>query len=661
VLTNALQILRLPPDLAKEGLSARLHGVVTFYEHGSVLFVQDPTAGVFVYYQGNRLSIQPGDFVKVVGRAKPGRYSPIIDEPSIEPAPSGPPIQPRPSSLAQIYLGGLDAQWVELVAVARGVVATDHWLGLDLVDPPHRITVWIDEHEGPAKAPVPGSLVRVRGVVGTLSERGRLEGFQIFANTSADVTVIERGPADLFLAPLRPVGELRAHAGRSLGAGPLRVRGTVIHSRSGRVLYLQDESGGLEVRTRAAVDALEPGTVVEAAGFPGPVLQPPVLEDAQVRLLATNAPPEALRLEGAGLFNEQHDSRLVTLEGIYQGMGNSTSNTQAVILQSGGFLISATMEAARPPDAWLALASGTRLRVTGVCRAGGEIRKGASAAVLLRVPSDLTVLGRPAAPRSAGSQAAVAAFVLLGGALGVALWALYRQRSRAEHTLQLQVALQAEMREGEQQLRRAIEERERIGRDLHDDIIQSIYAVGLSLENCRRIVRESPQQAEPRLVSAIHTLNNTIRSVRGFITGLEPKVLNGREFKTALKSLALTSGDGPTQFQIEVDPAAANRLTSTQATQLLHIAKEAMSNCLRHARASNVAVSLVPAGPDIRLEIRDDGVGFEPGAATGGGQGLKNMSARAGEIGASVQFVSATGRGCCILVTVPQGNSNGSG
>jgi signal transduction histidine kinase len=251
----------------------------------------------------------------------------------------------------------------------------------------------------------------------------------------------------------------------------------------------------------------------------------------------------------------------------------------------------------------------------------------------------------------------VAATILTGSGL---IWALYfirKQRCQTEHVLQLHTTLQTEMRQSEQQLRRSVEERERIGRDLHDDIIQSIYAAGLSLEDCRRTVRQSPEQAEARLGAAIHTLNNTIHGVRGFIAGLEPKVLNGREFKTALKSLALTSGDSPTQFQFQVDPATANSLTSTQATQLLHIAKEAMSNSLRHAHASGVAVSLQPVGHGIRLEIADDGVGFDPGTVVGTGQGLRNMAVRAREIGGDLQTVSSPGHGCRILVTVPQRNT----
>ena len=103
---------------------------------------------------------------------------------------------------------------------------------------------------------------------------------------------------------------------------------------------------------------------------------------------------------------------------------------------------------------------------------------------------------------------------------------------------------------------------------------------------------------------------------------------------------------------------AASRLTSTQATHLLRIAKEAMSNSLRHAHAAGLTVSLHPAGPGARLEIRDDGVGFEPGTVGDTGHGLRNMTARAREIGAELQIISAPGQGCRILVTVCCGNPN---
>ena len=139
---------------------------------------------------------------------------------------------------------------------------------------------------------------------------------------------------------------------------------------------------------------------------------------------------------------------------------------------------------------------------------------------------------------------------------------------------------------------------------------------------------------------------------------MEPKVVNGRELKIALKSLAVTSGDGPSQFQFQVAPEAANSLTSTEATQLLHIAKEAMSNCLRHASASGITVSLQAVSGGIRLEIGDDGVGFDPATAGGRGQGLRNIAARVHEIGGHLETISSPGQGCRIIVTVPQRNTH---
>lgn len=118
-LTNAVQILQLTPEQADANLPVRINGVVTCYDHGRVLFVQDETAGVFVYHTGDRLPLQPGQHVQVTGLAKPGRYSPFIDSPVIQTLKSGPAISPQQVSSAQVQHGGLDSQWVEVTGVIR--------------------------------------------------------------------------------------------------------------------------------------------------------------------------------------------------------------------------------------------------------------------------------------------------------------------------------------------------------------------------------------------------------------------------------------------------------------------------------------------------------------------------------------------------------------
>src|SRR5207244_11133768 len=87
------------------------------------------------------------------------------------------------------------------------------------------------------------------------------------------------------------------------------------------------------------------------------------------------------------------------------------------------------------------------------------------------------------------------------------------ERTRAEEALQ----------ESEQRLRRSLEERVQLGRDLHDGIIQSIYAVGLGLQECRNLVIQDPSAAQVRLARSISDLNTVIRDVRDFIVGLDRK------------------------------------------------------------------------------------------------------------------------------------------
>lgn len=221
-------------------------------------------------------------------------------------------------------------------------------------------------------------------------------------------------------------------------------------------------------------------------------------------------------------------------------------------------------------------------------------------------------------------------------------------RKKAEEALRL----------SERQLRASLDERERLGRDLHDGIIQSIYAAGLNLDDCSRIVTADPTGVEKRLRKTVGDLNRVIRDVRDFIMGLERHRLKGDEFKGALKSLALTVGESQsTRIELAVDEQAASGLTSIQSTQLLHVAREALSNAIRHARAQKVTFHLHRTEAGVAFEVVDDGVGFNPSVCVGKGFGLRNMEARAREIRATFQVVSQIGEGARIVLDIPIGTS----
>jgi signal transduction histidine kinase len=199
-----------------------------------------------------------------------------------------------------------------------------------------------------------------------------------------------------------------------------------------------------------------------------------------------------------------------------------------------------------------------------------------------------------------------------------------------------------------------IEERERIGRDLHDGIIQSLYAVGLSLEDLPDLMEESPGEASARVDRAIESLNLTIRDIRNFIFGLRPELLEEADAEAALGALA-DEFRMNTLIDIElvVGPDVPE-LPSEERTQILQIARECLSNIARHSRATRATVELSVDESGLRLEVLDNGRGFDPAAVRGPShQGLANIRGRARAMGGDMSIESEPGAGTRIIVTLP--------
>jgi signal transduction histidine kinase len=211
------------------------------------------------------------------------------------------------------------------------------------------------------------------------------------------------------------------------------------------------------------------------------------------------------------------------------------------------------------------------------------------------------------------------------------------------------------LRHSEEQLRQALDERERMAQDLHDSTIQSLFAIGLDLERSQRLVPARPQEVVTQLGAAITGLNSVIRDLRGYILGLEAPISNGREFESALTSLVSSMNSShQLYFRMEVDPQAVDRLSPEQSVHLLPIAREAMSNSLRHAAARTGTLSLQLQEGGVRLTVKDDGVGFHLATAQIHGHGLKNMEARARKLGGRLEVTSESGRGTRVTCDLPR-------
>ncbi|HWA09285.1 MAG TPA: sensor histidine kinase [Opitutaceae bacterium] len=215
-------------------------------------------------------------------------------------------------------------------------------------------------------------------------------------------------------------------------------------------------------------------------------------------------------------------------------------------------------------------------------------------------------------------------------------------RRRAEEDAQLRQRLLAQ----------SLESKIRLGHDLHDGIIQSLYAVGLTLESVRPLITSDPGEADGRLTKCLQSLNATIRDVRAYITGLGPENLRRIGFAQALEALvAELRADRAVQFDLRIDEDATALLSPEQSIDALQIAREAISNSLRHGRATAITVRLQHSDREIGLLVQDNGCGFDP-AQGSGGHGLGNMRARAERLRATVRVDSRPGAGTRVVVTL---------
>ncbi|MGI8828596.1 MAG: sensor histidine kinase [Candidatus Limnocylindria bacterium] len=204
-----------------------------------------------------------------------------------------------------------------------------------------------------------------------------------------------------------------------------------------------------------------------------------------------------------------------------------------------------------------------------------------------------------------------------------------------------------------------LRERERIGRDLHDGIIQSIYAAGLHLEQASAESGADAKTSKERIGTVMGELNRITGDIRSTIFDLRSGELEARDAEAIVLAVAdELQAHTLVGLTIGWEGLFRPRLRPEQAEHLRHIVTEAFGNVLRHAHARNVAVNMSCTQRRFTLEIRDDGAGFDADAPTergrrGRAQGLANMRRRAELLDGNVTVESTPGQGTCLSLTMP--------
>lgn len=196
-------------------------------------------------------------------------------------------------------------------------------------------------------------------------------------------------------------------------------------------------------------------------------------------------------------------------------------------------------------------------------------------------------------------------------------------------------------------------DRERIARDLHDGVMQAIYAVGLSLLETRSMVAETHPAAADAIDQSVQGLREVIDDIRRYVMGLPVEGM-GDELAVLLERLVHDMRiDAPFEISAEI-AGRLPRLSEERTKAFFYVAREALTNVQRHARASHVAVRLEVKDGRLSLHVLDDGVGFDVNAKRGTDHmGLRNMQSRADEVNGTLEVTSGPGGGTEVRLHTP--------
>jgi signal transduction histidine kinase len=197
----------------------------------------------------------------------------------------------------------------------------------------------------------------------------------------------------------------------------------------------------------------------------------------------------------------------------------------------------------------------------------------------------------------------------------------------------------------------AAEERNRLARELHDSVAQTLFSISLFIDATRMALKTNKSSViESHLEELTQLSREAMSDMRLLIFELRPPILEKSGLGNALQS-RLQSVEAKAGFQTHFELQGEFHLSQDQEGELYRIVQEALNNVIKHAQANRVSVKLVGQADCIQIIIEDDGVGFDPiKVEQGGGQGFRTIRERAANIHASCLFESAPGQGTKIVI-----------
>jgi PAS domain S-box-containing protein len=401
-ITSAASVRKLPVSVAAQGLPVRISGVVT-YASLEILFVQDSTAGIFVFLKHSTVTgdLQAGKSVTVAGITTPGGFCPSIKNARVTVGSFRKMPVPKQPSLDTVLTGSLDGQWGELRGTVRSAAIIRNDLVMTVNNSARSFTVEMADFPSSWLKSLIDDEISVKGVISTrFNDRRQLVGVNMFVPGPPFVAVSRAAAKDPFEVPLASLGAIGQFTADP-DSHRVRVRGTVLAVEPGGALYLSDGRDSISVRGETCHG--KPGDLLDVVGFPAVRDFRRALEDAVCRGRGRGAAliPKPLELKRAfknddqnPAFATRNDMQLVTVQAtLVQILYGSRS--EMLLLNGDGLVFGATLPI-RDARAHSEMEPGSVLRLTGVCLMSYDaLAQGNSFQLLLRFPSDVVVLSRP--------------------------------------------------------------------------------------------------------------------------------------------------------------------------------------------------------------------------------------------------------------------------
>lgn len=681
-LTPCAEVRALGREHAQKALSMAVRGVVTLVLPNQAYIIQDETDAIYVSWAGRSFDpeITIGDRIEVRGETAAGGFAPVLKAHTVARLERAAlPAAVRPA-MSELLTGRFDCHRV----IVRGVVRRFHvgpepraLTRLEIAAPGGVFPAFVPHLPAETARAMIDAELEVEGICFSFfNPRGEITGINLRVTDASALTVQRPAPADPFDVPeISPLGLLPfSREGPSLHR--TRLVGTVTLCRPGSLVYVQSGRRGFRIYP-ASRAAFTPGDLVEATGFleAGPDFG--VMKEAIIRRKGAGTLPEPIAVTRAavlayhpwaqpGLKTEDYNARLVRFTGELTRINRLPRDDVRLYLEQDGQTVVATLPAGEPESALARLRLGATLELTGICALtltstwpNLEQPLVEDFTIVLQSAASIRVLRQPSWWTVDRLRILSTATI---GALAIALGAVVLlRRVVTTRTQQLTAAIVARqqqeraIRDAEVEFAAALRERERLAADLHDTVEQSLTGVALQLDATQRA--PDRERAARNLGLAAQMLARSREDVRRSVWNLRAQALEGQLLRAALREIGSALLDGTGLTLTVRGEGTEEPLPDVIAGNLLMLAKEGITNALKHSGATELDIAVDYTPESVTLTLRDNGRGFSPANAPGPHQGhfgLTGMKERAARLNGRMVITSQPGGGAMIQISAPR-------